>query len=443
MRRPTRLLLAPMALALVSTVFVGTAGAQPTHQPAPQYSQSPEIEYVVDEAALPFEALPGTTTTRSWGVLKGAGYRIEVPADWNGDLVMWAHGYRGTGPTLTVDSPPEGLRQHLVDEGYAWAASSYTENGYDVVSGVKSTHRLLTYFEKTVGKVDLTYLSGVSMGGHVTGVSIEQYPNAYDGALPACGVMGDRRLFDTFLDYNAAAQALTDTPPVYPAPADYLTTTVPEMKAELGSPYPYVLTDAGADLRALTEQRTGGDRPLFELGFSAFADFLFTVYPVFPGLGEERGAVGGNADTVYQLDGDPQLTAEEQALNEEILRVEADRGSRGLSGVPTIDGRFDVPVLSLHGLGDLFVPFSMEQEYARDAAARGNSDLLVQRAIRSVAHCDFSAQEYQQAFTDLVAWVEDGVRPAGDDVLDAAVVADPQYGCRFTVPLRAYDAGAC
>ena len=51
MHRPTRLLLAPMALALVSTVFTGPATAQPKHQPAPQYPQSPEVEYVVDHAA--------------------------------------------------------------------------------------------------------------------------------------------------------------------------------------------------------------------------------------------------------------------------------------------------------------------------------------------------------------------------------------------------------
>jgi pimeloyl-ACP methyl ester carboxylesterase len=215
------------------------------------------------------------------------------------------------------------------------------------------------------------------------------------------------------------------------------------MAAELGTPYPAVLTPAGEDLRALTEQRTGGERPLFEAGFAAFAPFLFTVYPVYPGLGEEPGAIGGNADTVYQLDADPALTAEEQALNDEILRVRADRGGPGLSGVPRITGRFDVPVLTMHDLGDLFVPFSMEQEYARNAVRRGTSDLLVQRAVRGVQHCDFSAQEYQQAFSDLVTWVEQGVRPAGDDVLDPTAVADRRYGCRFTVPQRDVDREPC
>ena len=437
-RRRIRALLVPLALGLTATTLAGSASAAPSPPPQP-----PEVEYVVVEAELPFEALPGTTTTRSWGVLEGAGYRIEVPEDWNGDLVMWAHGYRGTGPELTVDAPPDGLRQYLVEEGYAWAASSYDENGYDVASGVRTTHRLVEHFDETVGEPDLRYLAGASMGGHVTGVSIERYRHEYAGALPVCGVMGDRRLFDTFLDYNVAAQALTDTPPVYPAPADYVPTTATQMRAELGTPYPTVLTEAGQDLRALTERRTGGERPMFELGFTAYADFLFTLHPVFPGLGEEEGAVGGNADTVYQLDADPALTEEEAALNHEVLRVEASPGSRGLSGVPAIRGRFDVPVLTMHGLGDLFVPFSMEQQYARDAARRGNSDLLVQRAIRAVEHCGFSPQEYRQAFADLVTWVEDGVRPEGDDVLDPAAVADPRYGCRFTVPQRAYDPLDC
>ena len=38
-------------------------------------------------------------------MVDGAAYRIEVPRRWNGDLVIYAHGYRGTGRTVWVDSP--------------------------------------------------------------------------------------------------------------------------------------------------------------------------------------------------------------------------------------------------------------------------------------------------------------------------------------------------
>ena len=59
------------------------------------------------------------------------------------------------------------------------------------------------------------------MGGHITGVAIEQYPHAYAGALPMCGVMGDSELFDYFLDFNLVAQALAGVQAEFPFPADY------------------------------------------------------------------------------------------------------------------------------------------------------------------------------------------------------------------------------
>ena len=50
-------------------------------------------------------------------------------------------------------------------------------------------------------------------------------------------------------------------------------------------------------------------------------------------------------------------------------------------------------MVTIHTLGDLFVPFSMEQVYQKRVAAKGNSDWLVQRAIRGISHCDFTVAE--------------------------------------------------
>ena len=52
------------------------------------------------------------------------------------------------------------------------------------------------------------------------------------------------------------------------------------------------------------------------------------------------------------------------------------------------------------------------------------------------APLDFTAAELVRGFTDLVAWVEGGVHPAGDDVLTPPVVAAPTYGCQFTTATR-------
>ena len=77
----------------------------------------------------------------------------------------------------------------------------------------------------------------------------------------------------------------------------------------------------------------------------------------------------------------------------------------------------------------------MEQIYAERVAGHGKSHLLVQRVIRDVGHCGFTTAEQEVAFADLVNWVENGIKPLGDDVLNPIVVANPKYGCQFT-PVR-------
>ena len=57
----------------------------------------PPPQWFVDESKLPFDALPGATAY--WGVHKVAGYSIEVQDKWNGDLVIWEHGFREINPS--------------------------------------------------------------------------------------------------------------------------------------------------------------------------------------------------------------------------------------------------------------------------------------------------------------------------------------------------------
>jgi pimeloyl-ACP methyl ester carboxylesterase len=404
----------------------------------PGTAQASHPKYFVDESTLPFDALPGTVTERHWGVLGGAGYRVEVPQEWNGDLVVWAHGFRGDGLELTVDNHP--LRQFLVTNGYAWAASSYSRNDYDPGIGMWDTYRLTNRFRGLAGKPDRVYLTGASMGGHLTAAAAERFPHTYDGALATCGVMGDFALFDYFLDFNLAGAALAGAPTSFPPdPEVWVGQTVPQITSTLGAPWPAALTPDGENLKALTELRSGGDRPMFDAGFISWADFLLGLGADDGTMPRTRGVVVDNHDRVYQFDTDPALTPAEQALNDDIVRVRHGRFARldwPLASVPTVRGTPRMPVLTLHTLGDLFVPFSMQQIYAERVAAHGRSDLVVQRAIRDVGHCSFTGAEFVRGFVDLVAWVEQGVRPAGDDVRTPSVVADPFYGCQFTTETR-------
>lgn len=394
-------------------------------------------QYYVDEAKLPFAELPGLPTQREWGVLGGAGYRIEKPANWNGKLVLWAHGYRGTGLELTVDDHP--LRQFLLAQGYAWAASSYSKNAYDPAQGAKDTHALTQFFGNRFGRPGRTYITGASMGGHVTGIAAEQYRQSYDGAMPICGVLGDYKLFDFFLDFNVGAQALSGQGKQYPFGPDYLTNTVPATKSGLGPAFPFVLNAQGVNFKSMVQLRSGGVRPLFEQGWMFWngvaGDFLFGLGVGDGTLPRQPGVAVQNFDVVYQFDTSLAQSPAENLFNNTVQRVTADAQGRhrnGLANVTPTTGDLHIPMLTLHTLGDLFVPFHMEQEYASRVKAKGHSHNLVQRATRDYGHCAFTPAELVTTFVDLVKWVEGGIKPEGDDVLDPAAVSDPAFGCKFT-----------
>jgi pimeloyl-ACP methyl ester carboxylesterase len=400
---------------------------------------APPNPYFVDQAKLPFQASPGTTTSRYWGVKDNAGYRIEVPQNWNGELVLYAHGFRGGGAELTITNP--AIRSYLIQQGFAWAASSYSRNGYDVKVGVEDSYALIEVFTGLVSKPNSVYMTGHSMGGHVTGVTIERYPNAFVGALPMCGVMGDVELFDFFLNYNLVAQSLAGMQAQFPFPDNYFPAVVPRVSRGLGyvnfptTTYVAAMNGQGQKLREVVKHLSGGERPFFNHAFGNWANFLFTVGGGDGSAGIASGNVTTNMDTIYQLDGDPAVSPTEQELNNAVLRVRADpqaRQSIDLSNIPTISGNLPFPVLSMHTIGDLFVPFSMEQIYARRVAAQGKADWLVTRAYRDVGHCAFTVEEQEEAFKDLVNWVKNGVKPGGDQILDAPVVADPNFGCNYT-----------
>lgn len=123
---------------------------------------------------------------------------------------MWTHGYRGTGPHLTVATP--FMRCYRLDKGYAWTASSYSRSYYDVRAGVEDTNALALNFTqiaaakgRTLAAPSKIFITGASRGGHITAAAIEAeaQDNAinkvrYNGAVPMRGVLGDTELFNDF-----------------------------------------------------------------------------------------------------------------------------------------------------------------------------------------------------------------------------------------------------
>lgn len=434
----------------LSGAVAQAAGRQPGHQPAghqpaghqPDGSQPLPGYTVVNPPLPPLQTAYGPSRVYQ-GVYRHAGYDLEVPPRWNGELVMWAHPYFGNDPVLLLDPPEFGLRQLLLDQGYAWAASTFTTSGFAVGSGVTSTHDLARYAGQLLHRTpSRIYLTGISMGGQVVARSLEQYPHFYAGALPMCGTLGDVEVFDYVADLNLVAQDLAGVRE-YPVPADYQTRVVPQLLDRLGlsglAPGEQPTNPLGRQFQAITVQRSGGERPGAGAAFSYWANnglFLLDLPDDGGPLANNPMRVAHNLPTRYS----PNALVDVNATVQRIAPVDKrNEVSAALTPVARVTGRPKVPVLTLHGIGDLLVPLSMEQIYAREVAAHHRSDLLVQRAIRSVDHCDFSPNEVADAWNSLIRWVRAegpvaraAARPAGDDVLDPAVLAAPGFGCRFT-----------
>ena len=456
------------ALALAATsLLAACGGGDDSVPPEETRAQDARTFTPANPSATTFSAMAAatgdmvdmSTTSRYAGVLGGAAYQVEVPANWNGKLVMYAHGYAGTGANLNAGTP--SIRRYLIQNGYAWAASSYAKNYYDVRAGVEDTNALALEFSAIAAKGGRTlatptkyFITGHSMGGHITAAAIEDEAAAtaihkvkYNGAVPMCGVLGDTELFNQFASMQVTAQALAGLP-AYPtekwADISALVTST------LFTTFPSAPTAKGQQYLSVLQNITGGPRPMFDLGI-AFGGSFPSAYGTFGSDGTVTGILNKNVlDTTaftYKIDGDP---AGSTALNTAAIKLTAATDANrlrtdGMRWIPKANGEFKIPVVSIHTLGDLFVPFSMEQVYQKRVAAKGNSAFLVQRAIRGVSHCDFTIAEQVTAFDDMIKWEGGGPKPAGDDVVTPATVAASTYGCTFTknaMPNPADESGA-
>lgn len=358
------------------------------------------------------------------GTYAGGSYLIEVPAGWNGGLVIFAHGYG--------EASASPLASHLAANGYAWAASSYRSGGYRPDWYLEDTLQVRDLFVREVGRPRWTIIHGQSMGGHVAIASLELHPGVYQGALIECGVTDGVTVADLGLAYQAAAEYFAGAPLLDNTARPDLAARVSELwLPALGEPGHYTLQ--GERFDSVIKYLFGGDLPLRLQGLRQRYVSNMIRFPRTQTLGQAASTL----HIRYRID--PGLGVDEDELNRKVRRFAPVAGMRSRETNPVFaepTGRITVPVLTLHETGDSSAPFSLEQAYRRRTLAAGTSHLLVQRAIRWPGHCGFVGEEREQAFDDLVAWIERGAKPDGDDVLAADV---SKLGLRWTPILHPDD----
>jgi len=137
---------------------------------------------------------------------------LTLPENWNDlpnrYLIYYAHGM--VDPDFPIALPEDiiggkPVEQIVKDMGMGYATTSYGDNGLVADRAVEDIKQLVIEVNKIFADnnellpPDYLFLGGPSEGGLVTILTIERYPDMFDGALSICGPIGN---FYNQLQYN-------------------------------------------------------------------------------------------------------------------------------------------------------------------------------------------------------------------------------------------------
>ncbi|HSB10935.1 MAG TPA: DUF6351 family protein [Blastocatellia bacterium] len=338
------------------------------------------------------------------GQIKGAAFRIEVPANWNKGLVMYCHGYEiEGGPPPNWDDPQaKQIRDVFLSRGYAFAQSAYRTKGWAVKEAIEDTEALRRYFVSKHGRARETFVTGHSMGAVISIATLERYPEIYAGAMPMCGPLSpaldffEDRVFDmlvTFEYYFPGTVGPADT-----VPADFKFSFAGSAKVQEA-------------LKASPEKAA-----MFAKRFNVKLVELPGVISFWQAIVKElRVRAGGNAfdnrNTIYSGFDD------DAAVNRGVKRYAADAKAREyIRQYYTPTGRISDPVLTVHTSYDQLVPARDVSYYDVISGVAGTADMFVAKFVVANGHCNISPQRTAAAFDALLAWVHEHKRPTSGEI---------------------------
>lgn len=396
-------------------------------------------------------------TTHEGSLPDGASYLIEVPANWNGTLFIYSHGFVSPGssnPARDVGDPV--TRSYMLSNGFALAGSSYATTGWAIREAIPDQIAVLDLFTQLVGTPRYTIAWGHSLGGIVTAGLIQRYPDRFDAALPMCGVLsGGVATWNTALDFGfaykallapdldlqvvnisdpignlllaesvltfaqatpqgrarlALVAALVDSPGWFlptspePAPTNYIAQEFDQFLWAQTIDLPFVFAE-----RAELELRAGGNAS-FNTGVDYSALLSNSInHDEVVALYQQAG-LDLNAD-VQKLQNTPRISANPQALHYLETNI-------------IFDGEINIPVLTVHTKGDGLVLVQNESAYSSVVRAAGNSALLRQTFVHRAGHCAITPGETASAVQALLNRLDTGAwGPVDANSMNAAASA--------------------
>jgi hypothetical protein len=146
----------------------------------------------------------------------GAYYQIETPANWlpgNG-LVLINHGYTLDRPSANPSLGETALRNRMLQQGYAIAASSYSDSGWAVFRIGQDYRELMQEFRRLLGEPGPILAAGGSLGGLVS-IQLAELGargefDAVNGVLALCPAVAGAKTMDQAFDVRVSYDVLCE-----------------------------------------------------------------------------------------------------------------------------------------------------------------------------------------------------------------------------------------
>jgi len=356
----------------------------------------------------------------------GSIYRVCMPdaGDWNGDLVIWAHGYVEAVAPLAIPEDQlclaDGFCLPTVINGlgYGFATNSYRNNGL-VTTGVEDVAELVELFAAEQGAPHRVFIVGASEGGLVTTLAVEQRPDLFDGGVAACGPIGDfRRIVDYYGDFRVVFDyffpgLMPGTPMSVPPDLmdNWDTFWENTLKPAIDDP---ANADALSQLLKVTRApHDPGYMPTIE---KTVHDALwYNVFATADLVGKAGGSPYDNMTKRYTG------SWNDTALNAAVARYAADPAALVfMAGPLNTTGLLARPLVNLHTTKDQQVGFVQEMLYTQKVRATGSQGFRLLIPSFRYGHCNFKPWEALLGFA-LMVYKSSGQAPAGIE----AMLTDP------------------
>lgn len=355
----------------------------------------------------------------------GAKYCITMPPQgfWNGDLVIFAHGYVSPTAPLAIPwdqmtfSDGQGGVIYLPDivngMGYGFATTSYSVNGLAVQQGIADILNLEQVFKDKAGAPVHTYLVGASEGGLVTALSIEKYSGKFTGGMALCGPIGSFRGQVNFWgDFRTVFDYFMDTPFLNVLPGTAV--SIPKVLiSKWDSKYvPLIGSTLAAgplntkQLLDVTGAAIDPADPL-TVGETTLGILWYNVFATKDAIRKLGGQPYDNRTRVYSG------SANDSLLNLGVKRYKAQTAAlREIANHYETSGVLVEPLVVMHTTGDLIVPYWHEALYTQKVLGNNPLSPYLSITVTGYGHCAFPLPEILQGFGSLVYMSTGVILPA-------------------------------